>query len=89
LKKSHKSRFRSEYPADFMFDYKDPVTLHRFLSDGGKIVPGRISKLSFQQQKAVAREIKKARNIGLLPNGMEAFDTCGRPENISPKPFEI
>ena len=84
-----RSKYRPEYPATFNFDYKDPVTLGRFISEGGKIVPSRISKLSSHQQRAVTRAVKKARHIALLPIGMPAYDNFGRPEAISPVPFEI
>jgi small subunit ribosomal protein S18 len=87
MKKVVKTKFRSEYPADFVFDYKDPVTLSRFLMEGGKIVPSRVSKLSSGQQRAVTRAIKRARTLGLLPNGTSAYDLFGRPEPVSAKPF--
>lgn len=89
LKKSYRSKFRPEFPADFMFDYKDPVTLHRFTMEGGKIIPSRISKLSFAQQKAAAAAVRKCRSMGLLPLGTLAYDNFDRPEPISPKPFSL
>jgi small subunit ribosomal protein S18 len=89
MKKNYRSKFRPDYPADFEFDYKDPVTLGRFIMESGKIVPSRISKLSSAQQKNVAAAIRKARSLALLPNGTEAYDTFERPETISPKPFSI
>ena len=89
LKKSTKSKFRAEFPSDFAFDYKDPVTLNRFIMDGGKIIPQRVSKLSFSQQSRVTRAIKRARNMSLLPLGSDAYDSSGRPESISATPFEI
>lgn len=89
MKKNYRSKFRPDYPADFEFDYKDPVTLGRFIMESGKIVPSRISKLSSAQQKNVASAIRKARSLALLPNGTEAYDTFERPETISPKPFTI
>ncbi|MBK8203538.1 MAG: 30S ribosomal protein S18 [Bdellovibrionales bacterium] len=79
----------SEFPGDVNFDYKDPVTLGRFLMEGGKIIPSRISKLSFSQQKAAAAAVKKARNLALLPQGTIAYDANYRAEAISPRPFEI
>ena len=88
-KKSTRSKYRSEYPADFNFDYKDPMTLGRFIMEGGKIVPARISKLSLNQQKRVARAIRKARSLALLPNGTEAYDNFERPEAISAKPISL
>jgi len=89
MKKNYRSKFRPDYPADFEFDYKDPVTLGRFIMESGKIVPSRISKLSSAQQKNVAAAIRKARSLALLPNGTGAYDTFERPETISPKPFTI
>ena len=84
-----KSKFRPEFPGQFKFDYKDPVTLNRFLMDGGKITPQRVSKLSSSQQAQVTHSIKKARNLALLPIGSAAYDKSGRPEQISATPFEI
>lgn len=89
MKKSYRSKYRPEYPADFQFDYKDPVTLGRFTMESGKILPSRISKLSQTQQRRLAAAIRKARSLALLPLGTEAYDNFDRPEPISPKPFEI
>lgn len=82
-----RSKYRAEYPGDFEFNYKDPVTMHRFVTDGGKIVPSRISKLSQAQQRKVAKEVKVARNLGLLPAGIQAYNNFQRPEQISATPF--
>lgn len=84
-----KNKYRSEYTGDHNFDYKDPITLTRFIGDGGKLVPSRISKLSIAQQRQVASAVKKARNLALLPTGTDAYDTFSRAESISPVPFEI
>lgn len=89
MKKTSKSKYRQEFNGDQVFDYKDPVSLYRFVGDGGKITPARISKLSIAQQKKVAAAVRKARSIALLPNGMDAYDTFSRPEMISPVPFEV
>lgn len=89
MKKSSKSKYRQEFSGDHHFDYKDPVSLMRFIGDGGKIVPARISKLSIAQQKKVAAAVKKARSLGLLPSGMEHYDNVYRQEAVSPVPFEI
>jgi small subunit ribosomal protein S18 len=89
LKKSYRSKYRPEFPVDFHFDYKDPITLARFTMEGGKIIPSRISKLSLAQQKRVASAIKKARSLALLSLGTEAYDNHDRPEPISAKPFSI
>ncbi|MGZ3723769.1 MAG: 30S ribosomal protein S18 [Bdellovibrionales bacterium] len=89
MKKNYRSKFRPDYPADFHFDYKDPVTLGRFIMESGKIVPSRISKLSSSQQKHAAAAVRKARSLALLPNGTQAYDSFERPETISAKPFDI
>jgi len=89
MKKSSRSKYRQEFSGDHLFDYKDPSSLTRFVGDGGKIVPSRISKLSIAQQKAVASAIKKARNLALLPTGTSAYDTSGRVESVNPVPFEV
>ena len=54
-------------PPDHKFDYKDPQQLRNFITDRGKIVPRRISGLTAKQQRDLTREIKRARNIALLP----------------------
>lgn len=84
-----RQKFRPEYPGDFVFDYKDPVTLSRFIMEGGKIIPSRISKLSQSQQRYVTGSIKKARTLALIAIGADAYDSFGRPEQISARPFEI
>lgn len=89
MKKMARNKYRPEYARDHLFDYKDASSLMRFVGDGGKIVPSRISKLSLAQQKGVAAAIKKARNLGLLANGMQAHDSYYRVEGLSPVPFEI
>lgn len=87
-RKSVRSKYRTEYSGDHVFDYKDPSSLTRFISDAGKITPARISKLSLNQQKKVAAAVKKARVLALLPTGTSAYDTFNKAELISPVPFE-
>ena len=48
-------------------DYKDPEFLQQFLNERGKILPGRITGTSLKYQRRVARAIKRARQIALLP----------------------
>ena len=48
-------------------DYKDVRLLQRFVSERGKIVPSRITAVSSKKQRELARAIKRARHIGLLP----------------------
>lgn len=48
-------------------DYRDVKLLQRFLSERGKIVPSRITAVSARKQRALARAIKRARHLALLP----------------------
>jgi len=48
-------------------DYKDLAQLKQFLGETGKIVPSRITAVSAKKQRELARAIKRARHIGLLP----------------------
>lgn len=48
-------------------DYKDVELLKRFMSDRAKIRSRRVSGNDSQQQREVARAIKNAREMGLLP----------------------
>ena len=57
-------------------DYKDTDLLRKFLSDRGKILPQpsagrcphrRITRVGAQQQRQLARAVKNAREMALLP----------------------
>ncbi len=48
-------------------DYKDTRMLQRFISERGKIVPSRITAVSTKKQRELARAIKRARFLALLP----------------------
>lgn len=48
-------------------DYKDVKLLQRFVSERGKIVPNRITAVSAKKQRKLARAIKRARQLALLP----------------------
>ncbi len=48
-------------------DYKDVKLMSRYLSERGKIVPSRITAVSAKKQRELARAIKRARNLALLP----------------------
>ena len=48
-------------------DYKDTRLLGRFISERGKIVPSRITAVSNKKQRELAKAIKRARFLGLLP----------------------
>lgn len=48
-------------------DYRDVKLLSRFTSERGKILPSRITSVSTKKQRELARAIKRAREIALLP----------------------
>ncbi|MFJ6563835.1 30S ribosomal protein S18 [Streptomyces sp. NPDC091412] len=48
-------------------DYKDTDLLRRFVSDRGKIRSRRVTRVTAQQQRLLARAVKNAREMALLP----------------------
>lgn len=48
-------------------DWKDTRTLGRFISERGKIIPSRITAVSAPKQRKLAKAIKQARYMALLP----------------------
>ena len=48
-------------------DYKEIRTLNRFISERGKIVPSRITAVSAKKQRELAKAIKRARYLALIP----------------------
>lgn len=48
-------------------DYKDERFLSRFVSENGKIMPSRLSGVDARHQRQLARAIKRARYLALLP----------------------
>jgi len=48
-------------------DYKDVAILKRFINDRGKMLPARQSGNTAKQQRMVARAIRRARELALLP----------------------
>jgi small subunit ribosomal protein S18 len=64
-----RSRYRqSQYcPKGKCFDYKDVDTLKRYINESGKIKPRRQTGNCSRCQRELAREIKRARHLALLP----------------------
>ena len=61
-------RSRSKLPHfQGTIDYKNVVLLRKFITAEGKILPRRSSQLTAKQQRHVAKAIKNARVMGLLP----------------------
>ena len=54
-------------------DYKDTALLRKFISDRGKIRARRVTGVSTQEQRKIARAVKNAREMALLP-----YSTTGR-----------
>ena len=78
-----KKRKRVQIP-DEQIRYTNVEGLKRFLSDRGKIRSRRMTGLSRRQQALAAREIKRAREMGLLPFVMPKLERArggGRPRN--------
>lgn len=48
-------------------DWKDVRLLERYVSERGKIVPSRITAVSTKKQRELAKAIKQARYMALLP----------------------
>lgn len=48
-------------------NYKNADLLRNFMNDKGKISPARVTGLDAKLQRKIAKEIKRARQIALLP----------------------
>ncbi|OGQ85802.1 MAG: 30S ribosomal protein S18 [Deltaproteobacteria bacterium RIFOXYA12_FULL_58_15] len=58
-------RFCGEKEA--VIDYRDAGTLKYYISERGKVVPRRISGTCAKHQRELARAIKRARSLALIP----------------------
>ena len=47
-------------------DYKNIKLLKKYISESGRILPSRITSVSFKKQKELSRSIKRARFLALL-----------------------
>ncbi len=48
-------------------DYKDIATLRKYVTEGGKILPRRMTGVCAKHQRVLAKAIKRARLVDLLP----------------------
>ncbi len=48
-------------------DYKDIDLMRKFITDRGKIAPRRSSGCCAKHQRMISKEIKKARQVGMVP----------------------
>jgi small subunit ribosomal protein S18 len=54
-------------PEASVIDYKDPDLLSKFISEGGRMLPSRITNVSAKKQRALKKAIKHSRTLALLP----------------------
>ena len=47
-------------------DYKNIKLLRKYISEGGRILPSRITSVSLAKQKKLSKAIKRARLLALL-----------------------
>ena len=62
-----KQKRRGPDRQNVVLDYKQPEELKRFLNEYGRIRPRRQTRLSPADQRKLAREVKRARHLALLP----------------------
>lgn len=67
MRRSRKPKVAAAVGAFDLNDFKNIDILKRFLSETGKILPRRRSGLNAQNQRKLARTIKRVRMMGLLP----------------------
>lgn len=60
-------RHRHEGPAVELLNYKDVTTLSRFITEQGKILPKRTTKVSAPFQRQLGKAVKRARYLALVP----------------------
>lgn len=65
VKKDKYCRFRKS--RIMYIDYKDPNFLFKFVNEQGKLLPRRLTGTSVKFQRKVARAVKRARQLALMP----------------------
>ncbi|MBK91595.1 MAG: hypothetical protein CME27_03975 [Gemmatimonadetes bacterium] len=60
-------RRRMEGPRVIILNYKDVETLSHFITDQGKILPKRTTKVTARFQRELGSAVKRARYLALLP----------------------
>jgi small subunit ribosomal protein S18 len=63
---------------NIVIDYKQIDMLRRFITEDGKIRPRRQTGTCARHQRALAREIKRARQIAMLPFVGESWNDAIR-----------
>ena len=49
-----------------IIDYKNIKLLKRYISESGRILPSRVTSVSFKKQRELAKSIKRARLLALI-----------------------
>ena len=49
-----------------LIDYKNVSLLKKYVSDNGKIISTKITSVSYNKQRKLTKEIKKAKILGLI-----------------------
>lgn len=60
-------RFTDREEQQALIDYKNVAFLRSFMTERNKILPARVSGNSLYYQREIARQIKLARSMALLP----------------------
>lgn len=68
-----------------VIDYKNVDLLRRYISERGKIVPSRITAVSSKKQRELARAIKRARVLAMLPFVVQKTEEARRQQMDSRK----
>jgi small subunit ribosomal protein S18 len=58
---------KMKIPAGYIFDYKNGLVLRNFITEVGKIMPARLTRLTAKQQRQLKVAIKRARHLALIP----------------------
>lgn len=67
-----------------VIDWKDVKMLSRYISERGKIMPSRITNVCMTKQRELAKAIKRARFMALMPYVRDELPP--RPERIGDRP---
>ncbi|MDJ0756793.1 MAG: 30S ribosomal protein S18 [Ardenticatenaceae bacterium] len=62
-----RTRYVKNCAEEITFNYKKPETLRPYITSHGRIKPMRLNGLCAKHQRQLAREIKRARHLALLP----------------------
>ena len=70
LFKKNDGKFSKQCPLSLkdapIIDYKNVSLLKKYIYDNGKIISSKITSVSYNKQKKLNREIKKAKILGLI-----------------------